>query len=453
MEFQITNSQNIISVVLGIGNYLEIKQPVSLVMADFAGSVGKYLLQISYPHEERLRIHQAIQFQLNTDFSQREAELFQLLNPLLQLLKNGRYKLQYHRSFLDYQNVTRYDFDLGNVYFAQNLTDRKAYNRLLPYLKHQLYLPPDEQHCYLKNPALNKFQTSSFYSWSTYFVATEPRSRISRERVKHFKNRIAKGKRPFAIILNGFYETSGIYDDGSRWRSHYNTANYILDGHHKLVAYHELKIAPPIVEITYLPTATEFGVDFEKLARYLYPWHVQHLIRHWSDKHSSYREDSSTQTAKEHFLQNALQNPESPLQGLIRHGRLQTFHPNGQLKYEANYQCDQIEGMVRLWHPNKQLANECMYKNGKALWGNSWFPNGQLQSTWHGRFDSKSFNEVGLLTGLTQQVDAVHYTSEAWHDNGVKSYECLQQMHNYAMIKYRHFYPDGRLLEHYNWNL
>lgn len=65
------------------------------------------------------------------------------------------------------------------------------------------------------------------------------------ERVRYFEERIRQGHRPFAIMMNGDYEP-----DPNLLR---DCNNYILDGHHKLIAYQKLNIHPPLCWISYKP--------------------------------------------------------------------------------------------------------------------------------------------------------------------------------------------------------
>jgi hypothetical protein len=71
--------------------------------------------------------------------------------------------------------------------------------------------------------------TSSFYPPSgEHLIFTQPFETIDKQRVNYYQDIISKGQRPCAIVICG------------------GDANYILDGHHKLIAYKNLNINPPL---------------------------------------------------------------------------------------------------------------------------------------------------------------------------------------------------------------
>jgi len=64
---------------------------------------------------------------------------------------------------------------------------------------------------------------------------TQPFESLNAERVQHYEEQIRKGERPVAIairVMIGKQESEDSYQDTT-----YNSTKYILDGHHKLVAY------------------------------------------------------------------------------------------------------------------------------------------------------------------------------------------------------------------------
>ncbi len=61
-----------------------------------------------------------------------------------------------------------------------------------------------------------------------------------------------------------------------------------------------------------------------------------------------------------------------------KHGKWQAWYPNGQLKFEGNYQYDEPHGTFRWWYANGQKSLEAHYDQGQkdGLW-TWWHPNGQ----------------------------------------------------------------------------
>jgi hypothetical protein len=74
---------------------------------------------------------------------------------------------------------------------------------------------------------------------------TQDPSNINKERVAEYEQLIADGLRPKAVVFRANFEHSGV----TIW-SPDQTSSYILDGHHKLLAYQNLKIQPELVIIT-----------------------------------------------------------------------------------------------------------------------------------------------------------------------------------------------------------
>jgi len=76
-------------------------------------------------------------------------------------------------------------------------------------------------------------------------------------------------ERPFCIIFTAS-------------SSFARAAYYILDGHHKLLAYQNLNIYPPLALITHLPNNTnETEFNIKQLKDFLFPWQIKHISGHW----------------------------------------------------------------------------------------------------------------------------------------------------------------------------
>lgn len=75
---------------------------------------------------------------------------------------------------------------------------------------------------------------------------TQPVEYLNEERVKYYESIIQHGGRPKAIVLrNKFTYDPNVYGD---WPTTYS-ANYVLDGHHKLMAYLKLGVSPGLIQI------------------------------------------------------------------------------------------------------------------------------------------------------------------------------------------------------------
>jgi hypothetical protein len=158
--------------------------------------------------------------------------------------------------------------------------------------------------------SLVDYTTANFYDAQSFsFVATQPASQLNEERVKYFEEQISKGERPFAIILNCYFEQLIKNEDGSTSDRSLNSDNYVIDGHHKLKAYQNLQLIPPIVEITHYPkTRDEITFNVEELIEVLYPWQTEHILKNWHEK--------------EQYILPYLEKEDSKIHAFIRNGHV-----------------------------------------------------------------------------------------------------------------------------------
>jgi hypothetical protein len=68
---------------------------------------------------------------------------------------------------------------------------------------------------------------------------------------------------------------------GNWWYNDSRSDHFVLDGHHKLIAYRNLGKFPAVVEITHLPQSTaDLEFDLEQLSEVLFPWQFEHIKQH-----------------------------------------------------------------------------------------------------------------------------------------------------------------------------
>ncbi len=135
--------------------------------------------------------------------------------------------------------------------------------------------------------------TYGFYPFTEdCFVATQPKEKLNSKRINYFKKEIKAGKRPFVLVYRDDYDP--IND--------FMSQNYLLDGHHKLMAYQELGIAPPIASVIKdsialwqryinqpnldyeMECPTFWNFDIEELRPHLYPWQIEHMEQHLEEE-------------------------------------------------------------------------------------------------------------------------------------------------------------------------
>ncbi len=428
MNFKINDGLNLISISSSsIGSYLSFKRPLSVVWHDCRGSVGKYFCQLPYDESYRAELRNRINNSLYNDYSNSIEGLYEILKPLFQLFRNGKYSLNLYSSddkdFFTYKtssdNYSKIHYEEWRILFAEITDINNSENIKTQYEFELIEKEKNKEYVF----SILECSTSGFYDGCCkYFVATQPKAEINKEQVAFFENEIKNGKRPSAIIFNC------VIDDSLE------SANFVLDGHHKLLAYQNLKIYPSIIEIQYLPQSRdELNFDIEKLVDYLYPWQIEHILNHWYDK--------------EHYLAEILQNPNSKIHNFIKNGLIREYHKNGQIKHEAFYINDKIDGASRGWYDNGQLEYEHFYNHGVSIgvWKN-WYKSGKIQYVQP--FNKKgqhnghviSYYENGqvrweqfVINGVNE--DGVSYLS--WYENGEKQ----------AQLTYK----GGKIIERKNW--
>ncbi|MGB5928676.1 MAG: hypothetical protein WBH03_10905 [Cyclobacteriaceae bacterium] len=248
-----------------IGSYFNFKAPLSLAWHDCAGSLAKYLCVFPDKNNFRETIQNAIQQNLENDYSNNLKSLYKLLEPILSILDDGEYSLSFHNS--EDKRLFKYKTSKDNFakehlsdYFIEITNHSKASDKN----SKELDLDKSTYHYYEGN--------------SISFVATESKSNIDLKRVEYFEEVLKSGKRPFAIIFTSeFFPNDGEAD----WISE----KFIIDGHHKLIAYANLKIYPAIALITKTNKSKhEIKFDFQSLKQLLHPSQAEHLFKNWEEK-------------------------------------------------------------------------------------------------------------------------------------------------------------------------
>ncbi|WP_046756889.1 hypothetical protein [Kordia jejudonensis] len=286
MDFEIKNGLGKIKIGVN-GDSFTFIRPLTFCWYDNQGSIGKFLCSLPYSKEYRNEIHTVITSNLNTDFSQNIEGLHELLLPLFKLFPNGEYVLSFHNSEdkdlfkykSSYDNFTKTHLSDWELHFG-NLTVAKDEKKRIK--EHQDFLTKNAitKEFYPSN--ILDYSTYNFYSGSdTFFLATQPKEEIDIERVKYFENEISNGARPFVITYNCFYPDIRLNDDGSKTDHSIHSDYFVLDGHHKLLAYKNLKIYPPIASLIFLPkNKSEILFDLDDLKNYVYSWQLNHIKKY-----------------------------------------------------------------------------------------------------------------------------------------------------------------------------
>jgi len=434
MNFNITDGLNIIAIGLNEdgASYFRFNTPCSMVWYDNHGSAGKYLTVMPYDQSERNAIQKQINESLFENFNNRIEDLYAILKPLLPLLQNGEYNLAYtdgtRKSYYysgSGENAKQHEMG-WNVLFG-SFTEQAKMNLKIQEFKAYQKTHNREERRY----DLTDFTTMDIYdSGGTYvYYATRPESEIDQQRVSYFKERIKNGDRPFAIIIQANCTNADLYSE-----------SFILDGHHKLLAYQNLGINPPLVHLTRVFKFDEvLEFDLNKLATVLYPWQLKHIIEYWENKKD---------------LESLLERHGDLLRNYIWHGEHREYYDNGQLKLEGTYYYDRPNGAIREWYENGVAKSESHYLDCRStgVW-KEWFKSGQLKSEAHynnGMPNGSiiSYFENGKQRSLSVFENGKHadgYSFRRWLPT--QKMECEVWYENNMMVKIRNYDTNGRLVE------
>ncbi len=270
MKIEVNNKHQILSLGLSdIGSYLKLYKPLTIQWHDCAGSVGKFLSIIAPSKNQLLNFNVKLSSFLFKDFSNNILKLKEVLQPFLEILENGEYHIKFIREL-----KTSWSFQICSQ------TRIELENQIKEKINSN-----NENHAI----AMVEKTTYCFYSADrTSLIATIPIEQINQERVREFELEILKGKRPFSIGISSFYQ--GDLDNDyikkvGNCEADWNSEIYILDGHHKLKAYQNLKLNPAIALIhKEYKSVFEPKFDFDLIKSYMFKWQSEHMFNNWEGR-------------------------------------------------------------------------------------------------------------------------------------------------------------------------
>lgn len=437
MKFTIENGTNICTIGLSdIGSYIRFNYPLTVVWNDCRGSIGEYFSVLPYNEDYRNTIKNIINDSLNEGNFKTNEELYEILKPLLPIFKNGDYKLFFNHNkeggCFQYQ-TTRDNYSKIHTYPLRVIFDNKATN-----IQDVDNVRAIHKELLKKNKQLDilEHSTNGIFGSDCCFFATQALENIDQSRVKYFEEIIKNGGRSFPLLFTAFFG-----------QGDYESAHFILDGHHKLLAYQNLKIYPPIALITYLPDSIEeLEFDAEKLAEVLYPWQIEHILENWE--------------VKDKYIEEALKNPNSILHSFIKNGEIEEFHENGKLKHKAFYINDKVDGCAKYWYDYGQLSTVEYYDKGLRI-GNwiNYYRSGKVKFIQpfnnHGQYDGSmiAFFENGNKRREEEYQKGRNKdgsTSNFWFENGNKEAELTYRNGQMITRKYWNIFGKLESYELYN---
>ncbi|HEX7869302.1 MAG TPA: hypothetical protein VF455_04235 [Chryseobacterium sp.] len=248
------NSTNTIKIGLTeIGSYLEIDKPVVLDWSDCDGSMGRYCTMLGAKDDNFISLINELNAHIYKDYSENLQSLFIDFQSLFNLLENGIYYLNYSKSAVKNTFKT-------NLIFPKTAASEKT------------FINENENDVLL-------FTSEWYYEdQRSFIIATQLANSINQERVEFYKNEIIQGKRPFIITIYKSYIEDKLTFDKINEYVEWDSALFLLDGHHKFLAYKELGINPPSFSICQgFSNPDELYFDLTKLKKYLNNFQIKHL--------------------------------------------------------------------------------------------------------------------------------------------------------------------------------
>lgn len=331
MNFEIKEGPNLLSIGYEPGYYSESltigNSPVLFLWDDCDDLGDENLVLLPVDNESKHLINNKLKgIDLDADYTDRIGDLFDILQPLLQVLKNGKYHIDFsiHKIYKDSGLIAAFAEErIDNEDVEKEIRkydDKLRQNIIYDYTFHDAYRG-----------------THRFNEHEQPFVAWKSKEEININLIKHYEILISSGERPFAIIFTGKF----LEDDYPH--------EYILDGHHKLCAYKNLGIDPPCVVIKFLPEdRMEFGTDWELISKLIYPWQFNHFYENWH--------------GKKEYCRN---NPESSLKKYIKNGFVTFLYPDDRKRAEGFYINDLPDGDFKFWYENGKVSNIKSFSLGK----------------------------------------------------------------------------------------
>lgn len=258
MEINIKNGTGEIYIGFNeLGSYLYMNETKSSTWNCCYGTLAKFLCN---SNTRNIDINSIINIQskLYNNYSNNLTELKEVLSPILNKLKNGNYNLW---------------FVEGEKWKISQDANNSSWD---------IYIPTSNQ----QSSTGFKLAYNYYDNLKYRFIGTENENSINRDRIKKYELEIKEGQRPFAIIISNYYrpETDPLYPykELGGYDGDWNSEKFILDGHHKLLAYKNLGVNPNFA-ILYknFKHMNETYFDFTEFSEILNKNQKEHFMKNW----------------------------------------------------------------------------------------------------------------------------------------------------------------------------
>jgi hypothetical protein len=244
MKKNVENGLEIIDIICDdFVSCFKVHQPIAADWYDNKGSLGRYYAIADADRKElkdaTLRINRYLTYGDDND-------VLSGIDSLMELFASGEYDIEIERTFRRHFEL-HYDFTYPET----------GYHIGVEYYQFEYY-------------------PSNFN-----YVFTQPYAAIDNSRVEYYMELIRQGKRPKAVVFQANFKDEGYYNDGSKWIRVYDSGYFIVDGHHKFLAYKELEISPEFVLIKKTSSGES---EFEKHRDTLY-FQIQNFLSDFAKNH------------------------------------------------------------------------------------------------------------------------------------------------------------------------
>lgn len=248
IDFEITNGLSKLEIVEidrneFVGDYISFNYPFCINWYLGWGSVEQLIALIPCDPEYRSILTTEICETLNAPLQFAINELYKKIEPLFILFSPGKYRLKLKE--IDASDIFKNDIG-WSVHILPTTNLKGVTNN------------SETFEDYSKRYDDKSLRLS--YSFDEYlngecYVGTKPKEFIDENRVKYYEDRINHGGNSIPFI----FRTS-------------NSAKYIIDGHHKLLAYEKLKKKPIVLEICQIEkNFNENKFDISEMKKHLHP--------------------------------------------------------------------------------------------------------------------------------------------------------------------------------------
>lgn len=413
----------------GLGEYLYSNTCNTIAWYDCRGSVGKYIAHIKAPSEIKAKILESLRLQINSGNEINWAELVPDLEFFSKVFPKGQliFRLfEEHPSKESFEKYSDYEYILPKKVIKQN--EKAELQSWLRYFNKNL-----DRYGYIHSN-ITEMTTSGFYdAYYDNLIFTQSEDSLNRKTIKEYKRIIKSGKRPVCLVYNPDFEEEN---------------NYVIDGHHKLMAYKKLKIKPVILEIsqaTYYKSPYSFDLNElgSDLCNVLYEWQLKHIfVNGIADSQKN--------------IKKIIASPESPFHKFVKNGIVEEFWINGNLKKRGNYIENQADGIIETFHENGAIKTHELYENGRQIRIiQSWDPRGNLTSEFIQKDDYLNgeyfrYYSNGKISSKTVYINGMNADGKsdiAYHPNGNIQYEANYNDGKLTLSRY--YDSDGKLIEEY----